>query len=110
MESVPIENLSLATFQNVAGQKFTVRLENEQATELLLAEVVSRGGSAFPDGKQSEAFSLMFRGPQTPFLEQKMYSFEQPEIGAFKLFIVPISSDADGFTYEAVFNRLVKKS
>jgi hypothetical protein len=110
MELVPIENLGLATFKNVAGQKFTVRFENDEAIELLLTEVVSRGGAAFPDGKQSEAFSLMFRGPQTPFLEQKMYSFEQPEIGAFKLFIVPIASDAKGFTYEAVFNRLVKKS
>jgi hypothetical protein len=110
MDLVPIENLTLATFEKVAGQKFTVRFENDHAIELVLTKVVSRGGTALPGGKQSEAFSLMFRGPQSPFLEQKMYSFEQPEIGAFKLFIVPIASNAEGFTYEAVFNRLVNKS
>jgi hypothetical protein len=51
-----------------------------------------------------ERFSAFFRGPGDHFLQQKMYSFNHEQMGAFELFLVPVSQDQSGFRYEAVFN------
>jgi hypothetical protein len=44
-------------------------------------------------------------GPGT-FLPQGMFLFEHPSLGAFEMFVSPTKRSADGFTTEAVFNRL----
>jgi hypothetical protein len=53
-----------------------------------------------------ESFSLLFEGPVEPMLEQKIYPFSHPVLGAFDLFIVPVGPDPTTrrFLYEAVFN------
>src|ERR1041385_1994753 len=51
-----------------------------------------------------ERFSAFFRGPGDHFLQQKMYSFNHEQMGAFELFLVPVSQDQSGLRYEAVFN------
>ena len=50
-------------------------------------------------------FSLHFLGPGDPFLPQRMYGVRHPAFGEDEVpvFIVPISKEAEGFKYEAVF-------
>ena len=40
------------------------------------------------------------------FLDQGVRDFSHDQMGQFELFIVPIRQDAQGFYYEAVFNRI----
>ena len=61
------------------------------------------------DGKTSarqEQFALTFRGPLDRFLGQGTFPVVHPVLGMFDLFLAPVGQEADGFLYEAVFNRL----
>jgi hypothetical protein len=61
------------------------------------------------DGKTSarqEQFALTFRGPRDRFLGQGTFPVTHPVLGTFDLFLAPVGQEADGFLYEAVFNRL----
>jgi hypothetical protein len=49
----------------------------------------------------------MFTGPADQFLEQKIYTFTNDQLGTFQLFIVPIRRDQGKLYYEAAFNRRV---
>jgi hypothetical protein len=40
------------------------------------------------------------------FLGQGVRNFQHEQMGNFELFIVPVQQDAQGFYYEAVFNRI----
>lgn len=68
------------------------------------AELVSCSGK---DLAGVESFSLLFRVRQQQPYPQKIYAVEHDELGKFEIFIVPVSRDADGVCYEAVFNRMV---
>ena len=81
------------TFQVQADEKTTVELELIEVSEIKL----------YP---QQEEFSVLFRGPLTAFLDQGARNFKHDQMGEFELFVVPIKQDADGFHYEAIFNRI----
>lgn len=49
-------------------------------------------------------FSLLFRGPAQPQLEQMTYMLDIPGTATFPLFIVPVARDQDGMQYQAIFN------
>jgi hypothetical protein len=51
-------------------------------------------------------YSLIFRGPQHPFMTQGIQTIGHPELGTSEIFLVPIGKDTDGYLYEAVFNRI----
>ena len=55
---------------------------------------------------QQEEFTIVFRGPGNAFLEQGIRSLTHEQMGQFEIFLVPIRQDAQGFYYEAVFNRI----
>jgi hypothetical protein len=57
---------------------------------------------------RQEIFSLVFHGPLDALLPQRIYRLENERMGVVELFIVPIGQNADGYAYEAVFNRLKK--
>jgi hypothetical protein len=48
-------------------------------------------------------FAIVFLGPPSPILPQRIYRFEHDGIGAIEIFIVPIGRDDDGVRYEAIF-------
>lgn len=50
------------------------------------------------------AFSLIFRGPLAPALDQQIHTLEDSDGKAFDIFLVPVARDADGMRYEAIFN------
>jgi hypothetical protein len=93
--------LTEAEFSKHVNTKFRVAVE--PPVELELTEVKGYLSKA---GEQTgmERFSAFFRGPGDRYLQQKIYSLEHEQMGAFELFLVPVSQDQDGFRYEAVFN------
>ena len=56
----------------------------------------SSGGTRAP-------FALHFRAPSGVVVPQRIYTLEHAALGAFELFIVPISRDQRGSRYEAIF-------
>lgn len=54
-----------------------------------------------------ENFSLLFRGPMSPFFPQGMYRLIHPKLGELSIFLVPIGPNSGGMEYEAVFNRVL---
>ncbi len=49
-------------------------------------------------------FSLIFRGPKSPVLPQKIYRFEHEELGVFEIFAVPVGPDQLGMQYDVQFS------
>lgn len=93
--------LTHEAFVQQANSKFQVEVDENTGVELELAEVSEL--KVYP---QQEEFVLLFRGPVDVFLGQGARNFKHDKMGEFELFIVPIRQDAQGFYYEAVFNRI----
>ncbi|MDP2275656.1 MAG: hypothetical protein Q8N23_03395 [Archangium sp.] len=86
---------TLADFSPFLGQTFTA----EEGVGLVL-------GAAHPGRPRAGArtgFSLHFVGPRLPALPQRLHALNHPALGELLLFLVPISEDSTGRTYEAVF-------
>jgi len=99
-------SLTEAEFSKHVGSKFLLRLE-QQSLELELVEV--KGYLPGPgDQTGMERFSVFFEGPGANFLPQALYPLEHEQMGKFKIFLVPISQNEQGFRYEAVFNYFKK--
>jgi hypothetical protein len=78
-----------------------MRGEGDEPLQLDLIEVT--GGQTH--GTDSYSFSLIFRGGPHFRLAQHIYNLEHDRLGLLSIFLVPVKQDADGFLYEAVFNR-----
>ena len=94
-------SLTHEEFSKNANTKFQVQIGEDTHVELELTEI-----SEIKLHPQQEEFTIVFRGPLDGFLGQGARNFTHNEMGQFELFIVPIRKDAQGFYYEAVFNRL----
>lgn len=55
-------------------------------------------------GGIAEPYAVQFLGPMDPVLPQQIHTLSSQATGAFEIFLVPISRDASGVRYEAVFN------
>jgi hypothetical protein len=80
-----------------------------QTVKLLLVEA-SPFSAASPDAEDAgnEKFSLQFRGPAQPPLEQDTYRLDHQRLGRLSIFIVPIGClDTTHCHYEAIFDRPV---
>ncbi len=88
---------------SILGDSFTV--STEPTSDLVLHEVsFLQSGPAGLD--ESHSFSVLFRGPTEPALEQATYLLNHAELGDLTLFLVPIAADETSRTYEVIFNRL----
>ena len=96
------EQIPKSVFADNVKTKFRIYREAASPVEVELVEV-SKGESS----PKQEYFSLFFRGPLDQFLSQRSYQVEHEKLGRFDLFLVPIGKDAEGFHYEAVFNRFL---
>lgn len=97
-----MSDLSLDRFTAWQGERFLVRLTagDQLATELIEARHLP--GTAFA-GRQP--FSLLFKGPSSPVLPQSIYEMvREGDSHPLDVFLVPVSVDASGACYEAVFN------
>ena len=107
MPHVPLDQLTFAAFQALLNTRFRVSPGPAISVELELVEATAttdagRRGSA---ASGYEYFSLVFSGPASQPLAQRMYSFEHEKVGTFDLFIVPIAAEQGRIRYQAVFNR-----
>jgi len=105
MKSVPLAEMSYATFARLLHSRFRVRGSDSAAVEIELLEATAHQPGRETTQAQEGRFSLVFAGPLDQFLPQRTYLFEHEKLGAFDLFIVPIGKDQNGFHYEAIFNR-----
>ena len=95
-----LEQFTAETFANRVGEVFWVQAD-PGVLELRLVEVT---GAEAPQASARRApFSLVFLESSSDLLPQRIYAFDHDELGSFEIFIVPISQDADGVRYEAVF-------
>jgi hypothetical protein len=91
-----LERFTVGTFEPYVGQSFWLVVDDGRRLEMELIEAAGVG--------DARPFSIVFRGPGQPRLEQRIYRFEHDRVGSFELFIVPIGMDERGVRYEAVFN------
>lgn len=96
-----LEWVTLDSFVRALNTSFRLNSTSSQPLKLLLIEATDL--TSFP---RSEAFSIVFRGPQRPFLPQAIYKLDHDSLGSLELFLVPIGPDEEGMRYEAIFNRL----
>jgi hypothetical protein len=94
-----LDNLKYEDYAEVLNTKFQL---TEVSVELELIEVTQRKITT-----QQEIFSLIFMGAKDDFLEQKIYQMHHEKLGDGELFLVPIAEVADGYKYEAGFNRII---
>ena len=96
-----METLGYEDFRSQVNSTFRVA---EIPIELKLVSVSEQKWTP-----RQETFSLMFAGPGDPFLEQRLYNVSHEKLGEGAIFLVPVAQDASGYTYEAVFNRLLER-
>jgi hypothetical protein len=94
-----------ATFETWVNSEFQIMENGSPVCALQLTGIVQRTKTP-----TQETFSLMFRGPLTPFLPQGIRSLKHGELGELDIFLVPVEKEKDGFEYEAVFNLLLPSS
>jgi hypothetical protein len=93
--------LTHETFSKHINTKFQTQLDETNYVDLELAQV-----SELKLLPEQQEFTIVFRGPSEIFLGQGIRSFTHEQMGQFEMFIVPIAQDEEGFSYEAVFNRI----
>lgn len=90
--------VTVETFAPRVGESFRLAAD-EGSGDLTLVECERLGGSVL----EREPFSLVFLGPREPILPQKIYRLAHDDLGALDIFLVPISQDAEGARYQAIF-------
>ena len=95
-----LAGLELADFAAALGDRFHVATG---AGELALALIRADALPARPAPGGRRPFSLVFRGPRSPSLPQRVHRLESARLGVLELFLVPIDPDENGARYEAVF-------
>ena len=96
-----LETFRLETFLPLVNDEFLIRVPGGETITVHLAEANGISAPRPPDRRTP--FAITFRGPPAPILAQRIYPFEHATLGAFELFIVPLTPDAGGTVYEAVF-------
>jgi len=94
-------SLTHEEFSKNANTKFQAQVDDNTQVDLDLIAISEL--KLYP---RQEEFTLEFRGPLDTFLGQGIRNFSHDQMGQFELFIVPIKQDAQGFYYEAIFNRI----
>ena len=91
-------------FSKHLNTAFRIHLNETETVEAELIDV-----SEHLVSPTQERFSIIFRTSNETFLGQGLRQFDHDQMGSFDLFIVPIGRNDKGTSYEAVFNRLIKK-
>lgn len=96
------DKLNYEDFREILNTDFQVA-DIKENVKLRLFEISEK-----KETPQTVCFSLLLKSPADYFLEQKNYDLHHEKLGEGSMFIVPIRQDADGFVYEALFNRYVE--
>jgi hypothetical protein len=100
-----LERLTAETFAPAVGETFTLDAGDAGTLDLeLLESRLQDPDSPAVDGSGTRApFSLLFLGPAEPVLPQRIYRLAHDSLGFMEIFIVPVTRDENGTSYEAVF-------
>ena len=102
--STPLEKLNFESFREQLHSPFAVQLDHNHQVSLELVAAVE--GKTTP---KMELFSLYFRGPFTPRLNQQIHALQHERLGTLEIFLTPVDADpVNGTTYETVFHRFRK--
>lgn len=104
VDAQTMENISENTFRDNLNTEFSIRINDADAVELELIECNDLGSTP-----KHEQFSILFRGPLQPFLQQMIYELRHEELGDVSIFLVPVRKDSEFVYYEAVFNRFIEQ-
>jgi hypothetical protein len=109
MEVCMLDELKMEDFVSHINEKFVLHYEGgndiQSGNTILLQLIeVSPLGKTSKDLKSRHGFSLLFKGPVSPVLHQKMHFLIQEDLGKLPIFLVPLGPEADGMIYEAIFN------
>jgi hypothetical protein len=96
------ELLTCESFSGHVGEKFRIVAEEVDGWELELIEATPI--KTQETRHKRPPFSLVFRGPMEPVLNQQIVPLEHDSMGKLDIFLVPIGPDEDGMQYEAVFS------
>lgn len=99
-----LDKVTLETAREQVETTFQLRITDAESIDLKLVSAEDKGST-----DRQQQFALTFTGPLEPFLPQRIYRLEHQHFGPLDLFLVPVARNADGFTYEAYFNRLVRE-
>lgn len=95
-------DLNLDGFAALQGQRFELRTQNGGA---LTAELVEARKLPAAPYQGRQPFALLFKGPPSPVLPQNTYLVTHSgSAQPLDIFLVPVSVDASGACYEAVFS------
>lgn len=92
--------MALKNFEPLVKTQFNIPLDG-QSVKLTLAEIVQQERTP----PNYECYTLLFKGPLNPALEQQTYRFEHAGAEGWDLFVVPVAGDDEGYDYEVVVNR-----
>lgn len=98
---ISLEDMSLATFQNLGRIRFNVRSKDGRWIVLEMFAVQDHRPA------KGEHFTLSFLGPASQPLTQDTYYFDHPQVGYFPLMIVPGRATRNRQVYAAMINRTV---
>jgi hypothetical protein len=98
-----LDTLNAKVFTEQLHTQFAVHGGGAEPVVLELVEVSERDS-----GPRMELFSLLFRGPARPRLEQRIHRVEHAKLGTFEIFMTAIEGDAQGIVYESIFHRFRK--
>ncbi|MES2355270.1 MAG: hypothetical protein V4568_12900 [Pseudomonadota bacterium] len=101
-EKRSLENLTIDSFQPHTGQEFSVENLSQPVGLRLISASAGKGSLTLE--KERASFSLTFKSNQQQVLPQSCYRLANKQFGEVAIFLVPVTRDADGITYQAVFN------
>ena len=98
------DHLHSRDFAEWVNTIFQVHSPGMEAVPLKLTGVVEKNHS-----ETTEQFSLLFHGPMSPALPQRIHAVSHERLGEMNLFVVPHDPENGAMTYEVVFNRIADK-
>jgi hypothetical protein len=95
-----LADLDAADFHACVGQEVDLRTE-DGSVRATVRSVDVRG----PGWERSEAFSVLFAGPEDTPLAQGTFGLGHPSLPEVEILLVPVGRDQEGgLLYEAIFN------
>lgn len=102
IKPVAMDALSIAEFEPLRHQEFTILFSAQQKEEAVLADIVPLTGYTTLPRKP---FSILLQtSQQKQYFPQAIYSVFHPALGKMEMFLVPLGAKQGGMQYEAVFS------
>jgi hypothetical protein len=104
-------HLRRSAYTALVGERFTIRPARGARPVAVRLEDVRDLGRGRPALRGHEdGFALRFHGPRSPRLDQGVHALRHPALGRFELLLAPSGTGRAGQDYEAVVNRVPRRT